>query len=141
MNKIELANAIQKIAEGFHLTDWESEDDLEKAFRETIDILCDYDEKGIMSIIDGLKNEYQAAVDEGWNEDPEYDETFTLCALVIADLYELLEDCYSGEDEDSTKCKVVRSIMNDSNLEDSAKVWKTQMYLKGWLTKEQATRC
>lgn len=38
-----------------------------------------------------------------------------------------------------TKYEVIERIMNDPNLDESAKVWKIEMYLKGWITEEQAT--
>lgn len=36
-----------------------------------------------------------------------------------------------------TKYEVIESIMNDSNLDETAKVWKIEMFLKGWITAEQ----
>lgn len=38
-----------------------------------------------------------------------------------------------------TKYEVIKQIMDDPTLDESAKVWKIEMYLKGWISQEQAT--
>lgn len=38
-----------------------------------------------------------------------------------------------------TKYEVIVSIMQDEALDDDSKVWKIEMFLKGWITAEQAT--
>lgn len=38
-----------------------------------------------------------------------------------------------------TKYEVIKSIMEDENLDEDAKVWKIEMFLRGWFTAEEAT--
>ena len=38
-----------------------------------------------------------------------------------------------------SKYEVIKSIMDDATLDETAKVWKIEMFLKGWITAEDAT--
>lgn len=93
MNKIEITNSIFKIVDMWHVTDYDPVEETEEGFLYTLQALINYDGDEIEGIIESLKEHYEDAIDNDWQNDENYKPAFELYDQVMIELYELLKEC------------------------------------------------
>ncbi len=93
MNKVEITNNIFKIADMWHLTDYVADDEIEEGFLYTLQYLINYEADEIENLIEGLRNECENAIENGWQNVDRYKPAFDLYDAVMVELEELLQEC------------------------------------------------
>lgn len=93
MNKVELTNSIFRIADMWHLDDYVADDEIEQGFLYTLQYLMNYEADEIENLMDGLRNECENAIENGWNQMDSYKPSFDLYDQVMVELEDLLSEC------------------------------------------------
>lgn len=93
MNKVEITNNIFKIADMWHLTDYEPDEEIEDAFLRTLQALVNYEADEIENLIEGLRTECENAIENEADDVDTHKAALDVYDQVMIALYELLEEC------------------------------------------------